>query len=209
MSIPPRAQPPHLATLDVELATARTRLRPFRDDDVEAIWPWVSDPAFPRHMSWAAHVDRSETLDYIRGTHAARAEGSGLTWAIEHEGRVVGSVGLHDIVWRRRALRFDQAEIGYWIAPPLWNQGLMTEVVPAVVRFGFEQLGLHKVIVRCFAENDGSRRVIEKCGFRFVGRAEEDMYRDGAWHAHLTYELIVAELDDVTSTRRFQRPITR
>ena len=92
--IPPRDRIPNLVDLDVEITTARTKLRPFRDDDVEAIWPWVSDPAFPRQMSWAAHVERSETLDYIHGTHAARAEGSGLVWAIERGGKAVGSVGL-------------------------------------------------------------------------------------------------------------------
>jgi ribosomal-protein-alanine N-acetyltransferase len=208
MPIPPRANRPHLADLAIELATPRLHLRAFREADVEDLWPWVSDPAFPRQMSWAAHVDRAETRDYILGTHAARAEGSGLVWAIEHDGKAAGCVALEEIVWGRRAWRLDQAELGYWLVPPLWGQGLMTEAVHAVVRFGFETLGLHKVVVGCLADNDGSRRVIEKAGFRYIGRQEEDVYRDGAWFAHLRYELIVSELDDVTSTRRFQRPGT-
>ncbi len=209
MSIPPRERPPNLLDLEIEIATPRAKLRAFRDDDVADLWPWVSDPAFPRQMSWAAHVEPSETRDYIHGTHAARAEGSGLVWAIEHDGKAVGAIGLEGIRWRRRAWRLDHAELGYWLAPPLWGQGITTEVAHAVVRFGFETMGLHKIIVSCLAENDGSRRVIEKCGFRFIGRYVEDLYRDGAWHDHLRYELIVAELDDVTSTRRFQRPSSK
>lgn len=209
MPTPPRALHPRLSELDIAITTPRLALREFRDEDVEAIWPWVSDPAFPRQMSWAAHVERGETLDYIRGTRSERTEGTGIVWAIEHEGHACGCIGLESIVWGRRAWRLDRGELGYWLAPPLWGQGLMTEAVQAVMRFGFEVVGLHKIRVGCLAENDGSRRVIEKAGFRFVGRLEEDVYRDGAWHAHLRYELIVADLDDVTSTRRFQRPITK
>ena len=55
-----------------------------------------------------------------------------------------------------RAWRVDRAELGYWLAPALWSQGLMTE---AAHRGGdasaFETLGLHKITVGCFAENDG------------------------------------------------------
>jgi ribosomal-protein-alanine N-acetyltransferase len=209
MPIPPRAFHPRLADIDIDIATPRLKLRAFHKDDVDAIWPWVSDPEFPKQMSWNAHADRSETVDYIRGTHAARAEGSSLIWAIEHDGKAAGCIGLEAIVWGRRAWRLDQAELGYWLAPPLWKQGVMTEAAQAVVKFGFDTLGLHKIFVGCLADNPGSRRVIEKCGFRFVGRFEEDVFRDGAWHDHLRFEMIVSDTDDITATRRFTRPGTQ
>ena len=70
----------------------------------------------------------------------------------------------------------------------------------------FETLGLHKVIVGCLADNDASRRVIEKLGFRFVGRFEDDVYRDGRWHAHLRYELLADDPVDIALTQPITRP---
>ena len=61
------------------------------------------------------------------------------------------------------------------------------------------------VTVGCFAENDASRRVIEKLGFRYVGRAEDDVWRDGQWRSHLRYELTAPEWPDVHTTTRIDR----
>jgi RimJ/RimL family protein N-acetyltransferase len=105
-----------------------------------------------------------------------------------------------------RALRLDRAEMGYWIARPFWRKGLMTEAATAATRWAFETLGLHKVTITCFDGNVGSQRVIEKVGYRFLCRSEEDVWRDGKWHAHLRYELISSEWADSTRTLRFTRP---
>ena len=129
-----------------------------------------------------------------------------MIWAIEVEGRAVGTVGLGDIRFAHAALRVDRAELGYWIAPALRGAGLVTEAAHAVVRCGFETIGLHKITVHCFEENVASRRVIEKLGFRMVGRQEEDAWRDGRWWAMLSYELTAPEWSDVSTTMRVQRP---
>lgn len=188
MQTPPRDPIPTLAGLDVEIRTGRVTLRPLRDSDVEELWPWVSDPAFPHNMAWSAHVDRGETSAFIAAMRDALTDGTGMTWAIEHRGRACGCIGLEGITWRMRAWRVDRAELGYWLAPPLWGQGLMTEAALAVVRFGFNTVGLHKITVNCLAGNAASRRVIEKAGFRYVGRCEQDVWRDDKWHARLFYE---------------------
>jgi [ribosomal protein S5]-alanine N-acetyltransferase len=82
----------------------------------------------------------------------------------------------------------------------------MTEAATAVVRVAFETIGLHKVTTTCFVDNHASRRVIEKVGFRFVGRAEDDLWRDGRWITHLCYELTSPEWPDVHTTMRVSRP---
>ena len=205
MQVPPRPTIPKLDELDLVIATGRLVLRPFRDGDVDELWPWVSDPAFPRAMSWTAHVDRDETRTYIASRREALVKGTGNTWAIENDGRAAGSIGLESIMWHALTWRVDRAELGFWLAPPLWGHGLMTEAALAVVRFGFETVGLHKIAVGCLADNDASRRVIEKGGFRPIGPQDEDVWRDGKCHEHLRYELIVSEWDDTTSTRRFVR----
>src|SRR5690606_12618906 len=125
---------------------------------------------------------------------------------VEHEGAVVGSIGLTGITWAVLATRFDRGTLGYWLSRGLWGRGLVTEAATAVTAWGFEALGLHKITVSCFEPNLGSRRVIEKVGYRFVGRSEDDVWRDGQWYAHLHYELTAADWADSTRTRRYQRP---
>ena len=201
----PRSAIPKLSELPLVIETARLRLRPFAESDVDAIWPIVSDPQFPRQMSWSAHADRDETFAFLRSQADAIRDGSGIGWAIEHEGRAAGCVGFDSVRWQVRKIRIDRGELGYWLAPALWNQGLMTEAVTAVVGYGFETIGLHKITTRCLADNPGSRRVIEKVGFRFVGRAEDDVWRDGAWATNLVYELTASEWPDVHTTMRVNR----
>ena len=184
----------------------RLRLRPFRDTDVEDLWAFVSDPELPRMMSWAAHTDRSQTRAFIEWTRESFARGSNMAWAIEVDGRAMGTISLDRIQYAQRAWRVDHAELGYWIAPPLWGKGMMTEAAQAVVRCGFETLGLHKLNVRCIAENVGSRRVIEKLGFRLIGELENDVWRDGRWWSVLSYELTQSEWTDVSTTMRVNRP---
>lgn len=201
-SAPPRARIPKLDELDLALTTARLRLRAFEESDADDLWPCVSDPALTKMMSWNAHTERGQTLDFIRRVNAGPTTGTGVAWAIELDGRAVGCISLESIQFELRAWRLDRAELGYWIAPPLWGRGLMTEAAQAVVRCGFELIGLHKITVGCIAENTGSRRVIEKLGFRPVGRLEDDVWRDGRWWSVLRYELTASEW----TTMRVSRP---
>jgi ribosomal-protein-alanine N-acetyltransferase len=198
---PPRPVP-QLAELDLVLETPRLVLRRFTEADVDDIWPVVSNPDFPKMMSWAAHSDRSETLGFVQAAKKSLAQNTGVVWAIEHEQRVIGSVGLDSMVFELRAVRIDRAELGFWLAPEHWNKGLITEAADAAVRCAFQTIGLHKVTVGCISENVASLRVIEKLGFRYVGRLEDDVWRDGKWHSHLRYELTSAEWPDVSATMR-------
>ena len=205
-SPPPRAQIPILSKLPLVIETARLKMRPWSMDDVDAIWPTVSDPKFPTQMSWEAHRDKHETREWIERAQQLVATNEEVKWAIEYEGQAIGSIGFHEIVWQVRAFRLDRAELGYWLSPAHQRKGIMTEAVQAIVRYGFETIGLHKIMVTCIADNVASRRVIEKASFRWIGRAEDDVWRDGKWHAHLLYELTAPEWPDVHTTLRVQRP---
>ena len=60
-----------------------------------------------------------------------------------------------------------QREMGYWLGRPYWGHGVMTEAATELLRFGFEMLGLEAVWCSHYDWNSRSRRVIEKCGFRY------------------------------------------
>ena len=204
-SAPPRSDSPKLSELPLVIDTARHKLRPISAADVDDLWPYVSDPTFPRYMTWEAHTDREQSLAMIAANTAALAEGTDVVWAIEHDRRASGMIGLHEIRWHQRAWRIDRAVLGYWLAPRLAGQGLMSEAAAEVTSWAFDTLGLHKVCVGCIEDNVASKRVIEKLGFRFVGRREDHAFRDGRWMHHLDYEITAGEWSDTTRTLRFPR----
>ena len=70
----------------------------------------------------------------------------------------MGGIGL------RINERFNRAEIGFWIGEPFWNQGYITEANQQVLKFGFEQVGLHKIYCTHLVDNLASGRVMIKNG---------------------------------------------
>ncbi|MFZ5468122.1 MAG: GNAT family N-acetyltransferase [Myxococcota bacterium] len=184
---------PPCEELDRTLRTNRLELRPLHISHVDALWPYVSDPELPKLMTWEAHRDRSETVQFVEGVVAARQAGTGYVWAFHRQEVLCGLVGLHEVVRTVRAWRQDRAELGYWCGAEHRGRGYITEAAREAIRFGFQDLGLHKITVCCATENHPSRRVIEKLGFRFVGEQRDHFHRFGRWWNHLLFELVVED----------------
>ncbi|MEO6774121.1 MAG: GNAT family protein [Kofleriaceae bacterium] len=206
-SAPPRAEIPVLASLPLVIEASKFRLRPVAASDVDALWPWVSDPALPKHMSWRVHRDRAETAAFVQAQVDGLAAGTLISWAIEIEGKAAGLITLSRITWQFSTdWRVDRAELGYWLGPAFWGQGIMTEAALIATKFGFETLGLHKITVGHMDGNEPSKRIIEGLFFRPVGLQLEDAWKDGAWQHHHRYELTVGEWSDTARTIRFSKP---
>src|SRR5689334_17580536 len=98
MPSPPPRSIPTLSKLNLVIETGRLKLRPWRADDLEDIWPTVSDPEFPKLMSWYAHESKERTREWLEAVSALSDEA--VTWAIEHEGKAIGSIGFHELMWQ-------------------------------------------------------------------------------------------------------------
>jgi ribosomal-protein-alanine N-acetyltransferase len=205
-SAPPRPSLPQLAELPLVLDTPHLQLRPIARGDAADLHSYASDPDVARLMSWTAHKQLRETEEFVARQIDGLARGTDLTWSIVHDGRARGCISLGGIVWTFRAWRIDRAELGYWLGRPLWGQGFVSEAALAATRFAFETLGLHKITIGCIDGNAASQRIIEKIGFRFLARHEEDVWRDGRWWDHLRFELTAGEWGDVARTMRFSKP---
>ncbi|HSP35568.1 MAG TPA: GNAT family protein, partial [Thermoanaerobaculia bacterium] len=83
------------------------------------------------------------------------------------DGQLTGSIGL------RLTRMFERAEVGYWIGTPFWGRGYATEALAAVLRFGFEELRLHRIYAGYFSRNAASARVMEKNDMQYEGRLRE------------------------------------
>ena len=95
--------------------------------------------------------------------------------AIVVEGRAVGSIGvfLGSDVYEK------SAELGYWLAEPFWGKGIMAEAVRRICGIVFDRYGIVRIFAEPFASNTGSRRVLEKAGFRLEGILEKSVFKCG------------------------------
>jgi RimJ/RimL family protein N-acetyltransferase len=77
---------------------------------------------------------------------------------------------------------------------PFWNEGYCTEAAIAVIRYGFEELNLHKIASRFMTGNLASERVMLKAGMRKEGELIDEIYKDGAFRSLGVYGLVTAQL---------------
>jgi ribosomal-protein-alanine N-acetyltransferase len=92
--------------------------------------------------------------------------GKNTTWAIRDKNKkLIGGCSFH-VKYRRNSKK---DEIGYWLARPYWNKGIMTKVVNKLCEIGFKKLGLTRIEATVFSHNDASCRVLGKAGFKFGG----------------------------------------
>lgn len=103
------------------------------------------------------------------------------------DGQLAGSIGL------RLTPDFDRAEVGYWLGVDFWGRGYATEALAAVIRFGFEELTLHRIYAGYFDRNEASGRVMEKNGLKYEGRLRQhvkkwDVYLDVVYYGILREE---------------------
>lgn len=168
------------------LETPRLVLRELADADIPRIVALASDHAVARNTLNMPHPYRPEyAYNWLLISSKAYATGMGVTFAIELHatGEFIGGIGL------KTEPRFDRAEVGYWLGVPYWNQGLMTEALAAVLRYGFEDLLLNKILANHTTQNPGSGVVMLKNGMVKEGELVEHVKRDGEYYTLAQYRL--------------------
>lgn len=161
------------------LKSKRIYLRPLRRSDANAVFNAVtrSRSELDRFLLWSPQTTKvKHTAEFIRQTFIWRRREVGYGFGVfaAPTGEYLGNCGLQNIRHRIRS-----AEIGYWIRSDQAGKGLATEASAMLLKFAFEGLQLHRVILRAATDNGGSIRVAEKLGFRLDGlqRHEELLAR--------------------------------
>jgi len=90
------------------------------------------------------------------------------------------------------------ATVGYWMGWRFAGQSYMTEALGAVLAHAFGPLGLHRIEAACMPENERSRRLLDRWGFRQEGLARQYLKINGVWHDHVIYALLAAEYPRAT-----------
>jgi RimJ/RimL family protein N-acetyltransferase len=173
-----------------QLETPRLILREIVPDDAQNLFRIYADPLVMRYGSSAPMRSIDEAHGKIAGIVAAFREREGIRWAITRKGdsRLIGSCGH----WRllKQHLR---SEIGYELASEHWGHGIMPEALAAILRFGFERMGLHSVEAQIEPNNQGSRRVLEKLGFAQEGYFRQNYAVEGVFTDTAVFSLLKAD----------------
>lgn len=175
------------------IRTDRLFLRPIEVSDVDLLWADISDPEIAKLMAWHAHSDRAQTREFINSEVERYRSERGITWVILMEGSFCGIISIIAVTRTHRALTFDRGELAYWIGRRFQHRGIATEAGQAVIRHGFERLGLHKLVVSHHSGNMSSQALIDRLGFRYIGTQKAEFCKDGVWYDHWLYEMLSSE----------------
>ena len=154
-------QPQFVDRFAATLATDRLVLRPLLAADAPRVRDLAGADAIAStipHLPHPYELHHAET--WIEGHAAAFDEGTTLELGIHarEEDGLVGAVALH------LAPPHERADLGYWIGTPFWGRGYAREAAGAMLRHGFDTLGLHRVHAHHLTRNRASGRVLRRIG---------------------------------------------
>lgn len=104
-------------------------------------------------------------------------------FAIEINGEACGGIGIHP----QDDIHCKNAELGYWLAEPFWGKGIISNAIVQMVDYGFMNFDITRIFARPFGTNAASQKVLEKAGFKFEGRIENSLFKNGEFIDELIY----------------------
>ena len=163
--------PPETLPADNRMAleTKRLLLRPWEESDAACLYEYARDPAVGPIAGWPAHQSVEESLAVIRNVFNGR---EACAVCLKADGKAIGAIELKLNGHTDMTCRDDECELGYWLGKPFWGQGIIPEAAQEMLRHAFEDLGMAKVWAGYYEGNVKSKRVQEKCGFRYQWTSE-------------------------------------
>jgi len=167
------------ATTPPTLETVRLKLRPYAEADIAELLPLIGTREVAATTLRIAHpYTEQDAKDFLK-----LAEEPGRLWlaaTLRSDGRQIGGIGL------RIDEQHQHAELGYWLGAPYWGQGYATEAAREMLRYGFEDLKLHRIFASHFKHNPASGRILVKLGMRHEGCQREHLRK---WDQFVDSEL--------------------
>lgn len=161
------------------LKTARLTLRPYGEDDIAELLPLIGAREV---AATTLRIPHPYTEQDAR-SFLAMAQQPGRIWlaiTLREDGRQIGGAGL------RVDPQHQHAELGYWLGVPYWGNGYATEAAGELLRYGFQDLRLHRIFASHFKHNPASGRILSKLGMRYEGCQREHLQK---WDRFVDSEL--------------------
>jgi ribosomal-protein-serine acetyltransferase len=150
------------------------------DRNREHLRPW---------MGWVDYETGIETTrEFIHQRLLAFANSHALQLGAWYKGELVGSFSFNQINWSTR-----KTEIGYWIDEGAQGKGIATRVCRTLLSLAFDEYQLNKVEIRAAEENNRSRAVPERLGFKQEGTLRDAEWLYDHYVDHVVYGMLARE----------------
>lgn len=173
------------------LETERLILRGWEITDLDDFYHYSKNPKIGPMAGWKPHKNK-EISKWVLKSFIKNNE----MWAIVYKenNKVIGSIGNHRDVKRNL---LNARMIGYVLSEEYWGKEIMIEVVKRVVKYLFEEMGYDLVSCYHYDFNSQSKKVIEKCGFKYEGvlRRASELY-DGRIYDDVCYSILREEYEN-------------
>ncbi len=173
----------------VRLETDRMSLRPPEHGDFRA-WSTLRRESRDFLTKWEPiwaedHLNRKSFTNRVYWAQRSISQGTAVPLFLirRSDAALLGAITLDNI----RRGPSQAGTTGYWIGEAYARQGYMREAIHAMVHFAFKTLDLSRIEAGCLPENLPSRRLLEKCGYKYEGVAQSYLQIDGRWRNHVLY----------------------
>lgn len=168
----------------------RISLRWITGDDIDALYRIFSHPEVMRYWGAPALVDRNAAVELVNEIHDAFQRRSSLKWGIAQrtDNTIIGTATLFNLNLDNR-----RAEVGYGLDRNQWGKGYMQEALRALLKYAFDELGLHRLEADVDPRNAASIRTLERLGFQREGFLRERWHVNGEIQDAFFYGLLRPE----------------
>lgn len=151
--------------MGIIIETERLILRPWLENDAEALYRYASNPEVGPIAGWPPHTSVENSLEIIRTVFSAPEV---YAMVLKASQEPIGSCGImFDDGQHSTQMQPGEAEIGYWVGVPHWGRGYAPEAVRALMKRSFYELGIKALWIVYYDGNCKSNRVADKCGFTY------------------------------------------
>lgn len=178
----------------MQLQTERLILREWSSEDWVAVHRYASSEQVTQYMLWGPNTEeetKAHIEQVIRWQHEVPRRSFELAVTLKDNGEIIGGCGL--------VLHESNGEIGYCLHPDAWGNGYASEAARAIVAFGFQELGIHRIYATCRPANLGSANVMRKIGMKQEGHLREHIWAKERYHDSYLFSILRHEYDESIS----------
>lgn len=157
-----------------EIITDRLILRPWSIEDSKDFYEYAKSELVGPNAGWKPHKSEEESKDII---NMFIRNNDSYAIVLKNENKVIGGVGLHNRKPDASLERLNQREICYALNPKYWGNNYIPETVKALLKYGFTEMKLDLIWCGHYDFNNKSKRVIDKCGFKYKLTKKENVER--------------------------------
>ena len=154
------------------LITNRLKIRKWKETDSSDLYEYAKSELVGPNAGWPPHKNEEESKNIIK---MFTRDNDTYAIVLKSENKVIGSIGLHDRKPDATLSNLKQKEIGYVLNPKYWGNGFMPEAVNCLIKYAFNELSLDLIWCGHYDFNSNSKRVIEKCKFKYRFRKNENI----------------------------------